>query len=404
MIDTVGKGLEAVDGFVESLGGTMSAVRRRLHSCPEPSGEEHGTAAYVLETLREAGLGARLTDTRRGVIVDSEGGGERRIGLRADMDALRIGDAKEVPYRSNVAGVMHGCGHDAHTAIVMGAVLALSEAERAGALPWPVRWRAVFQPAEETNQGAIEMVGAGAVDGLDAIISLHVDPSRKVGQVGVREGVFTAACDELEIRIEGRGGHAARPHESLDPIATAAQVISSIYLFVPRAVDSQDPVVVTIGQIRGGESPNVIPREVVLRGTIRTLGGPVRAQTKDHIRQLARGLAEASGTRIEVGFRPGPEAVVNEAGLTQLARRAAAGVVGSTGVQEIARPSMGGEDFANYLGAIPGCMVRLGTSSELAGGPPLHSPLFDIDERALGIGARILARMAVMWSRPEEQA
>ncbi|MEZ5352198.1 MAG: amidohydrolase [Bryobacteraceae bacterium] len=402
MIDTADRNFEPVDQFVDSASETMSAIRRRLHACPEPSGEEYATSAYLQETMSAVGLAARLTDTRRGVIVEPDRGGGRRIGMRADMDALRIADGKDVPYRSTVPGVMHGCGHDAHSAIVAGAALALVAAERAGALPWPVRWRAIFQPAEETNQGAIEMVQAGAVEGLDAIISLHVDPSRRVGQVGIREGVFTAACDELEIRIEGRGGHAARPHESLDPIAAAAQVISSIYLFVPRAVDSQDPVVVTIGQIRGGESPNVIPREVVLRGTIRTLGGPVRAQTKDHIRQLARGLAEASGTRIEVGFRPGPEAVVNDAELTQLARRAAADVTGAEGVQTIARPSMGGEDFANYLGALPGCMFRLGCISELAGGPPLHSPLFDVDERALAIGARILARMAVMWSRPEQ--
>src|SRR5262249_47175406 len=197
-------------------------------------------------------------------------------------------------------------------AIVFGTLLALHQAASAGILPWPINWRGIFQPAEEINRGAIEMVAAGALENMAAILALHVDPSLPVGTIGTRVASCTAACDEILIQIEGRGGHAARPHESIDPIAAAAQLISSIYLFVPRAVDSHDPVVVTFGQIQGGESPNVIPNHVTLRGTIRTLGGLVRERTKDHIRQLARGLAEASRARIEITFHPGPQSVRND--------------------------------------------------------------------------------------------
>jgi len=392
-----------IDRAVDERFDEMVALRRRLHEHPEPSGEEFETAACVRRILEDAGLDVRLLSHQRGLTAEPPGaGGRPRIGLRADMDALRMDDGKDVPYRSRVSGVMHGCGHDAHTATVTGALMALWSAERSGALPWPVRWRALFQPAEETNQGALEMIAGGALDGLDALISLHMDPLRPLGQIGVREGVFTAACDELEIRVEGRGGHAARPHESQDPIAAAAQLVSSIYLFVPRGVDSQDPVVVTIGQLQGGYSPNVIPHQVVLRGTIRTLGGTVRAQTKEHIRQLARGVAEASGTRMTVEFRPGPESVWNDSALTALTRRAASALLGEENVAGIPRASMGGEDFANYLDRVPGAMFRLGCHSAVAGGHPLHSPLFDIDEKAMAIGAKLLARMAVLWSEPRQ--
>jgi amidohydrolase len=207
----------------------------------------------------------------------------------------------------------------------------------------------------------------------------------------------------MEIDIVGRGGHAARPHESLDPIAAAAQLISSIYLFVPRAVESYTPVVVTIGKIIGGESHNVIPDRVHLAGTLRSADAKVRQAAVDHIQQLARGLAVASGTRIDVKFHHGPPAVFNDSQLTGHVRFAATQLLGDDNVQSIPRPSMGGEDFANYLAHVPGAMFRLGCATPGADLPAmLHSPLFDLDERALAIGAKILARAAVRWSKPAE--
>lgn len=380
-------------------------IRRHLHAHPEPSGQEVETTSYLRSRLSELpGVEVHGDAGATGLIVDPAVPRRgARIAVRADIDALWIQDAKAVQYRSQNDGVMHACGHDCHAATLLGAIASLLEAERVGVLPWPVCWRAVFQPSEETGHGAREMIERGALDGVHAILSLHMDPSLPVGKIGVREGTFTAACDEMEIKISGRGGHAARPHESIDPIAAAAQLISSIYLFVPRAIDSREPVVVTIGKIVGGHNPNVIPEEVALRGTLRTLGGPIRERTKDHMRQLARGIAETSGTQIRVDFDAGPPGVINDSELTDLLRQAAYDVIGSEQVVDIARPSMGSEDFASYLERVPGCMFRLGCSLLPEGGPTLHSPMFDIEEPAMKIGAKTLARALVSWCDPARQ-
>lgn len=368
---------------------------------PEPSGEEYGTALYIHELLTGLGLPARLVVDGRGVVVDSDAADPKqpRVLLRADIDALRIQDAKCLDYRSQRPNLMHACGHDGHTAGLIGAVLGLWTG--ASELPWAVSWRAIFQPAEETGRGALEMTAAGVLDNVGAAFAAHMDPSRPVGRVGIRYGVFTAACDELTFTVEGRGGHAARPHESLDPIATAAQLIQSLYLFVPRASDSLDPVVVTIGQILAGDNPNVIPERAVLRGTLRTLTAGSRERTKEQIRQLVRGIGEAAGTRITLQIEPGPPSVKNDAAMTEVLREAAAGVLGWGNLDLIERPSMGGEDFAHYLEHVPGAMFRLGCAPPGKQAPPLHSPLFDIDERAITIGAQVLARSAVLWADPD---
>jgi amidohydrolase len=225
-----------------------------------------------------------------------------------------------------------------------------------------------------------------------------MDPSRRLGRIGVRSGVLTANCDEMRIALRGRGGHAARPHETSDPIAAAAQLINAIYMFIPRLTDSQDAVVVTFGQVIAGDNANVIPERVELRGTIRTLDADVRAKTMAHIRRLATGVGQTVGADVEVAFREGTESVRNDPQLVELLRRAGSEVVGAGGIDPIPRPSMGSEDFAFYQARVPGAMFRLGCASERAGGAPLHSPVFDFDEEALRVGARILARAAVYWS------
>lgn len=390
-----------LDHVIARRFGDLVALRRHLHTYPEPSGREYQTSAYVDTFLAPYGFEIRRGPERRGLIVDPpQRAAGPRIAIRADLDALLIDDKKECAYRSRVPGVMHACGHDGHAATVAGAVLALDEAQSADALPWPVAWRAIFQPAEETSRGAHEMIEAGALDGVQAILGLHMDPSRPTGTIGYRHGPLTASCDEMEVEIQGRGGHAARPHESIDPIAAAAQLISSIYLFVPRGTDSHDPVVVTFGQVVAGENPNVIPERVTLRGTVRTLGGATRERTKEHVRQLARGLAEASGAKIAVLFLAGTSAVRNDFALTDLIREAGAEVLGAAHIQQIDKPSMGGEDFSHYLDRVPGAMFRLGCAPSIGLAPPLHSPKFDLDERAIALGARILARAVVHWSNP----
>jgi len=386
---------QAVDRHFED----MVKVRRQLHSHPEPSGEEHETTLFLYQFFGDRDCRVEMGPEGRGTIVDRSGNGKApRVAMRADIDALRIQDRKQVPYCSKRPGIMHACGHDAHTATVVGAVLCLQDLEARGALPCEVSWRAVFQPSEETATGANEMIQAGALTDVKAIFATHVDPSRLIGHIGMRSGVLTANCDDMEIVVRGRGGHAARPHEANDPIATAAQLISTLYLFVPRATDSQDAVVITIGQLLGGDNPNVIPEEATLRGTLRTLDSTVRTRTIEHIKQLVRGIGEASGTQIEVHFRRGCSAVLNDLPLTELICGAAREVVGEDRLEIIPRPSMGSEDFSMYLQQVPGAMFRLGCASPKVGHFGLHTPMFDVDEVALRIGAKIMARAVINWS------
>jgi len=245
------------------------------------------------------------------------------------------------------------------------------------------------------------MIDAGALTDVKAIIAVHMDPSRQVGCIACRENVLTANCDEMEFIIHGRGGHAARPHEASDPIAAAAQLVNALYLYIPRVTDSQDAVVVTIGQISGGEHANVIPEQVVLRGTLRTLDRLVRRKTMEHLCRIADAVGQTTQTKIEVHFGLGCKSVVNDCEVTGVLRHAAREVVGDEGLVDIARPSMGSEDFAFYVDQVPGAMIRLGSTSERVRGTGLHTQTFDIDEEALRIGAKVLAHAAVYLSDPD---
>jgi amidohydrolase len=390
-----------LDGAIDARFEDMVRLRRHLHQHPEVSGQERETSFFLYQLFGDAGLDVRLGPEGRGVIADTLWGpASRLLALRADIDALRIRDQKDVPYRSQVEGVMHACGHDCHTAIAATALLTLWQLERQGSLPWPVAVRGLFQPSEETALGAREMIEVGAMEGVQAILALHVDPALRLGTIGLRSGPLTATADQIEIQVVGRGGHAARPHESSDSIAAAAQFVNALYLFIPRVTDSRDAVVLTIGQIHGGHTANVIPETVVLQGTMRTLDRDVRAMTLRHIQRLAEGIGRASDTRIDV--RPGASthSVVNDVQLIALLRGVVEELLGVDAALPLARPSMGSEDFSFYLDHAPGAMFRLGCVSQHAGGQALHAPGFDVDEEALRIGAKVLARAAVAWSDP----
>jgi amidohydrolase len=390
-----------LDAAIDDSAARLVELRRHLHMRPEPSGEELQTSLRLYQLLSDRALAVEMGPEGCGVVVESrDQRAPRRIAVRADIDALRIQDEKAVPYRSCVPEVMHACGHDVHTSTVFGAVSALDTLEREGALPWPVTWRGIFQPAEETSDGARAMIGAGAVEGVDAILALHVDPTRRAGSVGVRSGVFTASCDLLKVTIHGRGGHAARPHDTADPIAAAAQLISTLYQFIPRATDSQDAVVVSFGQIHGGQNANVIPEQVTLEGTVRTLNPRVRERTIANIRTIVDGIGRVTGTRLELSNMTGIPSVDNDTELTELVGRVARELLGPAQVAVMPRPSMGSEDFASYLEHVPGTMFRLGCAGENGPWPGLHTPTFDVDEKCIAIGAKILARSVVEWSKP----
>jgi amidohydrolase len=278
--------------------------------------------------------------------------------------------------------------------------IALQRLESEGRAPWPIAWLAILQPAEETASGERQMVAAGALEGVSSIYSLHCDPTRLAGEIGVRSGAFTAHCDAIRIVVRGRGGHGARPHESRDPIAAAAQLISTLYQFVPRATNSQDAIVLSFGKLAGGQNPNVIPEEVEIEGTLRTLDALVRTQTIDQIRQVTRGVEKITGTQIEVSFLASIPSVQNNPAATRIVVEAANSIPGVT-VRDIPRPSMGSEDFAVYLERVPGAMFRLGVASDLSAVTPLHTPTFDVNEFALPLGVKILARAVVLACNSE---
>lgn len=389
-----------IDAAVDDALDRVIALRRHLHAHPEPSGEELQSSLHLYQLFDEMGLAVRMGPEGCGVVVESRNpNGARRIALRADIDALRIADQKQTPYRSTVPEVMHACGHDAHTATVFGALMALDRLETERALPWPVTWRGIFQPAEESGDGAKAMMAAGALENVAAILAAHVDPTRMAGTIGVRSGPLTASCDDMRISVRGRGGHAARPHESNDPIAAAAELVSTVYQFVPRATDSQDSVVVSFGQIHGGQNANVIPEEVMLEGTVRTLNRDIREKTVQHIRTLAAGIEQVTGATVDVSFRRGSPSVQNDEKLTQLVANVASDLLGANNVTTMPRPSMGSEDFAYYLERVPGTMFRLGAAGDNGTWPGLHTPTFDVDERCLAVGAKIMARAVVEWSQ-----
>ncbi len=400
---------DQLDAIIGDVRAEVVGLRRHLHAHPEPSGAELQTSLHLYQLLGKMELDVRMGPDGCGVVADSETPGatdlERppasRVALRGDIDALRIQDGKQVDYRSTNDGIMHACGHDAHMAIVYGAARSLKILEDREQTPWPVAWRVIFQPSEETATGAARMIEAGVLEQVTKVFALHVDPTRRTGEIGMRSGALTAHCDSIQLTVRGQGGHAARPHESKDPIAASAQLISALYQFVPRTTDTHDAVVFTIGQIQGGENANVIPSAVDLWGSLRTLDATVRSQTVEKISQVARGVGEITDTEIDVELHTSIPSVHNDAALTRLVWHEAEEVVGKDHVQLIARPSMGSEDFACYLQDIPGVMFRLGCASDLASARALHTPDFDIDERSLELGVRILARSAIMACHPD---
>jgi amidohydrolase len=396
-----------LDAALMATADDLVALRRHLHMNPEPSGEEDETSLHLYQELTSRGLDVTMGPEGKGVFVDSPDAakleGVPRIAARADIDALRIQDEKDVPYRSRRPGLMHACGHDAHTAILFTTLACLHELAQAGELPHPVRWRGIFQPSEETATGASAMIAAGAMEGVDAALALHVDPTRPAGKIALRPGTMTAACDAVRLVIRGRGGHAARPHESNDPIAAAAQLVSTLYQFIPRRTNSQDAVVLSFGQIAGGQNPNVIPEEVTLRGTLRTLDRQVREKALADIRQIVRGIEEIAGVTVEIALEASTGSVYNDERLVDLVCATFDELYGRPQREAILRPSMGSEDFACFLEYAPGVLFRLGCAADPASAPGLHTPLFDVDENALVVGARVLAHTIVGYCTPSSQ-
>lgn len=370
------------------------AVRRHLHKNPELSGEEEKTAEFVAKQCRALGCDVRENIGGHGLLarlLPRKTGGS--ILLRADMDALPIQDGKQCDYASTVDGVSHSCGHDAHTAMLLGTMMLLSRLHPE--LPYNVI--ALFQPAEETTEGAAAMLKDGVLEGLDTerIYALHVYPYLPSGSIGLKSGAMCAAADMFEVELTGHGGHAARPHECIDVILIASHIIQALHHIISRQVDPIHPAVLTIGQINAGHAANVIPEKASFSGTVRSLNAETHEGIRARMDHIIRQTAEAWGATATFHMHHATPVLKNDPDIIEEVRRNISLLSPDTNVINIDQPSMGGEDFAEFLQHVPGCLMRLGTG----GGPStrysLHHPCFDIDEKAMRNGIITLATLAI---------
>ncbi len=366
-------------------------VRRDLHAHPELGWQEHRTTALLCDRLTDAGLVPKVLDGGTGLVCDVGSGPGPVVALRADIDALPLPDEKDVPYRSRVEGIAHACGHDVHTAAVLGAGLALAELSD----QLPGRVRLLFQPAEEVMPGgALSVISQGWMHDVASVFGLHCDPSLEAGRVGLKSGPLTAAADLLEVRLTGPGGHTSRPQNTVDLIHALATVATGLPDALSRLVDPRAGLCLVWGHVTAGIASNAIPREGVLRGTVRVLDKVAWQEAPALVRRLVDGLVAPYGAVAEVRYERGVPPVVNDPSATSLLTAAVSTALGPGAVVPTVQ-SMGGEDFAWYLDETAGAMARLGVR------PPgqlkpvdLHQGMFDVDEAAIGVAVRVLVSTA----------
>ena len=390
--------LARIKDLAEALKPRLIEIRRHIHSHPELSGQEYETAAYVAGVLSSCGIVVQKAIGKTGVIGELVGRtDDRLVAIRTDMDALPITERTKLEFASCQAGIMHACGHDVHTTVGLGTAMLLSQLGEV--LPGNIRF--LFQPAEEIAQGAGWMVEDGAMNDVSAIFSLHVFPSIPAGSVGIRYGALTAAADDLEIIIMGESGHGARPHEAIDAIWIASQVITTLQQAISRTQNPLRPMVLTIGQISGGRAPNVIADQVKLSGTVRSLHPETHANLPDWIEKIVGNICQTYGATYQMNYRRGVPSVQNDLALTQLLEASAKEAWGSDRVQILPEPSLGAEDFAVYLQKAPGTMFRLGVGFRDKQNYPLHHPQFEVDESAIVTGVVTLAYAIYQyWQKP----
>jgi amidohydrolase len=378
----------AVDDWVAANHAQLVSTRRHLHAHPELAFAEFETTSFLEQRLRAHGLAPRRLPTGTGLVCEV-GSGEPVVVLRADIDALPLADLKDVPYASTREGLCHACGHDVHTTVLLGVLIALTSLD---GLPGTVR--AVFQPAEETLPGgASEVVASGVLDGASRAFALHCDPSVPAGKIGLRTGPITAACDRLDVTLTGPGGHTARPQLTVDLVDALGRLITDLPALLSRQVDPRSGMSLVWGAVNAGVAANAIPQRGHLRGTVRVLDRDAWKDAEGLLRSLVERVAATTGAEVDVDYVRGVPPVVNDPRAVALLRAAALETVGSDHVV-MSQQSMGGEDFGWFADVMPIALARLGTHG---GGAPLdlHRGTFDVDERAIGVGVRLMARTAL---------
>ena len=378
----------AVDEWVATNTPQLIATRRHLHAHPELAFAEFETTSFLEQRLRAHGLMPRRLPSGTGLVCEV-GSGDPVVVLRGDIDALPLADLKDVPYASTREGLCHACGHDVHTTVVLGVLVALASMD---GLPGTVR--GVFQPAEETVPGgATQVVASGVLDGASRAFALHCDPSVPAGKIGLRTGAITAACDRMDVTLTGPGGHTARPQLTVDLVDALGRLITDLPGLLSRQVDPRAGMSLVWGAVNAGIAANAIPQRGQLRGTVRVLDRDAWQGAEELMRSLVGRVAATTGAEVDVDYIRGVPPVVNDPRSVALLRNAAMETVGSDKLV-LSPQSMGGEDFGWFADVMPIALARLGTHG---GGPPLdlHRGTFDVDERAIGVGVRLLARAAL---------
>ncbi len=371
--------------IAEELRNEVISLRRKIHMYPELGFEEYRTSQLVEDYLHDIGIKTwRIGKT--GVVGEIDNGGYKRVALRADMDALPIQEENDVPYKSQVPGVMHACGHDAHTAMLLVAARVLSSTDFEGKL------RFIFQPAEEGLNGALTMVEGGAIDGVDSILGVHVWADLPTGTFAIEPGPVMASVDRFKVRVHGHGGHGASPHETNDPVVCASSIIVALQTIVSRNVDPLKSAVVTVGKIQGGTAFNIIPETVEFEGTVRSFEDETHLLVQRRIEEITKSVAMAHGCSAELDYKIINHATVNDGDLAAMGVRVASKIARVVEDEK----NMGGEDFSEYASRIPGLFAFLGVRNESKGiVHPHHSPRFDLDEEALPLGVEFEVRMAM---------
>lgn len=376
--------------FPKAVYDRMVDLRRDLHRHPELSNREQDTAQRLASRLKQLNITCREEIGGTGVIADIPGANPGpMVALRADMDALPIHEETGLEFSSIHDGVMHACGHDGHSSMLMGAAELLMQGD-----PPPVSVRLIWQPAEEIGSGAQAMIEAGVLENVGMIFGGHLDRRYPAGCLIVTEGPVNASTDTFDVHIQGQQGHGARPHEAVDAVVVGSLFVTSLQTIVSREVDPAHPSVVSVGSFQAGTAPNVIAGHAHLRGTIRAQDPEVRSHLQRSIQRIAKAIGELHDAKIDVSLHSGSPSVINSPEMASLAREAAIHVVGPDRVYPLHTSNMGGEDFAYYLDHVKGCYIRFGGKIEGREGYPTHSSRFDFDERALAAGSAWLVEMA----------
>ncbi|BCD67766.1 M20 family metallopeptidase [Nitratiruptor sp. YY09-18] len=379
---------------IDSLKDKVIKVRRDIHQHPELSGQEVRTKYLVKGILEIEGYEIKEFEDHNGLVADLVVDEKKPfVAIRADMDALPIEEKTGKPYASQVKGVMHACGHDAHTAIAVGAAIAFAGAKEK--LPGNIRF--IFQPAEEINEGGSEeLIRDGALENVKAIFGLHVYPYLMTGQIGYKYGVMMASADIFTVEVFGKSAHGARPHEGVDAILTAAMCVNSLNHIISRRIDPLHPAVISLGTIEGGTAPNIICDHVKLTGTVRTVNEQIRKKIPAMMEDSIKGITHSMGAKYKFDYEFGQPELINDDKMVDILVQEAQKILGKENVIDLKDPVMGGEDFSRYLQIVPGAFFRLGVCNpQKHTCVSQHNPKFDIDEDALPIGMKVLSAVAL---------